>query len=505
MVNDATFILYNVNSIVMSQKCNEVIRYLCDKQADVILLQEMHITQEQERWFSTQWGSKIWFSNGSSNSKGIAVLFSKIMQIQVHNVIKSENSRYIILYLTLFSHKFVIANIYTPNKDKPAFFKKVSNEIHKFSPDFFIIGGDFNLALDPRVDRQGSNTNNDQSADVVRNYINANQLVDAWRFCNSDKSGFTWRCLRPKPIFSRLDYFVISESFTQFVEELSLWPGFQTDHSIVCMKICFSSHRHGPGYWKLNTSLLRDQDYVSSMNNLIDIQLGLNQNKTYKEQLELLKLVAQGSSVQFGARKQKSKRNKLQVLEKKLKTVESELPNRSVFIDAEHQIALIKHEINEINRQRTDGAMLRSKTKHLALGEKTTKYCLNLEKQNCHSKTLLRLKADNDQILTEPQSILSEIQKFYQKLYKMTGQVDLSYLDKLNLPKISEEDKNRLEAPIMQDEIAKALLSMPNNKSPGVDGLPPDWYKVFYHKIKDLLLNVYTEIVQDGLMHLTAC
>ena len=41
------------------------------------------------------------------------------------------------------------------------------------------------------------------------------------------------------------------------------------------------------------------------------------------------------------------------------------------------------------------------------------------------------------------------------------------------------------------DEIKESILKMKNNKTPGVDGLPIEFYKIFWHDIKDILYQSY--------------
>ena len=41
-------------------------------------------------------------------------------------------------------------------------------------------------------------------------------------------------------------------------------------------------------------------------------------------------------------------------------------------------------------------------------------------------------------------------------------------------------------------------------KPPGTDGLPADFYKMFYRQIKDFLYELYSEILQDRKLHLSA-
>ena len=47
-------------------------------------------------------------------------------------------------------------NIYAPNKDEPVFFQIVMEKIMRFTPDYYVISGDLNLALDVKLDCKGT-------------------------------------------------------------------------------------------------------------------------------------------------------------------------------------------------------------------------------------------------------------------------------------------------------------------------------------------------------------
>lgn len=66
-----------------------------------------------------------------------------------------------------------------------------------------------------------------------------------------------------------------------------------------------------------------------------------------------------------------------------------------------------------------------------------------------------------------------------------------SFLKELKLPIISKEQADALETPLTPDELYKALHKMPNNKSPGPDGLPAEFYKY-------LLANSFSIISQSS-------
>ena len=106
-------------------------------------MQESHSIPTDEKRWAAEWGSKIWFDHGDSNSKGVAIMFDKNFDIEVHNVIRSEKGRYLILYASHKKNKIVFANLYAPNKDDQSFFVEVFKELERFTPNFTIIGGRF--------------------------------------------------------------------------------------------------------------------------------------------------------------------------------------------------------------------------------------------------------------------------------------------------------------------------------------------------------------------------
>ena len=360
--------------------------YINLKKYNIAFVQETHSCVETERLWSCEYGSKIWFSHGSRDSKGVAILFNKKSSgdIKVHNVIKDNEGRFIVLYVTMHGLKWVLACVYAPNTDQPQFFQKFFKEVERFTPDYMIIGGDFNLALNCQIDRVGSMCNNDKSASWLSGHLQNTGLVDLWREMHPEDSGFTYRKMRPKVMYNRLDYFLTSEETMQYVDRVDIVPGFRTDHSIVSVKLRFHHEKRGPGYWKLNTALLRDKDYVDRINNLLEIMLGQEGNtyKTHSEQWEVMKLAVRGSTIQYAARKQKSTKQKIEVLEKKLRSLEREIKiDSQQFMDTENQIRLVRHELNDLLKYKTKGAIILSRCNWATAGKRPTKYFLNLEKR----------------------------------------------------------------------------------------------------------------------------
>ena len=60
-------------------------------------------------------------------------------------------------------------------------------------------------------------------------------------------------------------------------------------------------------------------------------------------------------------------------------------------------------------------------------------------------------------------------------------------MEGIETDKITEEENARLQQPISQAEIAEFIKSMSNDKAPGITGITPAFYKVFWLQIGDLV------------------
>ncbi len=109
--------------------------------------------------------------------------------------------------------------------------------------------------------------------------------------------------------------------------------------------------------------------------------------------------------------------------------------------------------------------------------------------KECESKAYISaIKSLDDQVTTNPVAINDIFKGFYTNLYKAETDFDepicKQYLDKLELPRISQMDKESLEAPLSLEELHVSLKSLQNGKSPGLDGLPPELYLEIWDLVK---------------------
>lgn len=60
---------------------------------------------------------------------------------------------------------------------------------------------------------------------------------------------------------------------------------------------------------------------------------------------------------------------------------------------------------------------------------------------------------------------------------------------------MTEEEANNLTRPLTQEEIKKTILNLKNGKTPGVDGLPGEYYKTFINELTPILCTVYNYLL----------
>ena len=73
-----------------------------------------------------------------------------------------------------------------------------------------------------------------------------------------------------------------------------------------------------------------------------------------------------------------------------------------------------------------------------------------------------------------------------------------SFLNNLNIPKLSEEQKISCEGKITSEECFRLLDTFQTNKSPGNDGIPIEFYKKFLPLINDCFIRCANEFFEKG-------
>ena len=230
---------------------------------------KFHVTEthavsfaDLQSWFS-RFGFLCAGSFGSFHSCGVAVLYRPVFECK--SVVCEFDGRFVLVELAFRGAVFRVASIYAPNRnpDRDDFFVRCANAIDPSVPT--LLCGDFNTVFDRAVDRRGScpfDVSRESSA-MLSSLFSDCCVVDIWRVLHPGVSAFSW-CRPDGALASRIDLIGCPYVWVPHVSAADILPCPFSDHCALSFSFVLpDSVPMGPGLWKLNLSILEEDEYVS--------------------------------------------------------------------------------------------------------------------------------------------------------------------------------------------------------------------------------------------------
>ena len=293
----------------------------------------------------------------------------------------------------------------TKYNNSAPFFDEIQSKLDDFISDpelKVIVGGDFNFVTDLDLDCFGGSPTEKESAKRVKDICLNWNLIDIWRIRNPGCKRFTWRQKNPL-IQRRLDFWLISDSCQDEVEETDIKTAIRTDHSAITISFnSIESQKHGPSYWKFNASLIEDENYVTLMNQKIPEWIEEFEDVNDKRVLwDLVKYRVRQFSMKYC--KEMARQRKAD-----LSTIETELENCEDVCVTDPSVSNM--EILEELQMKYDshfdylskGAIIRSRATWYEKGEKNNKYLLGLESHRGKKGCIRKIFASSGHLTSDP-------------------------------------------------------------------------------------------------------
>ena len=149
---------------------------------NIFLLQETHSDSICEQQWKNEWGGEIFFSHGTTNSRGVCILLKNTFSRTIYSCKSDNNGRFLILDIEINNLRFLICSIYGPNRDEPEFFLNFIESVESFDTGNHVIAGDWNFVLDIDKDKKGgAPQTHTLSRDIVLAWMEESNLVDVHR------------------------------------------------------------------------------------------------------------------------------------------------------------------------------------------------------------------------------------------------------------------------------------------------------------------------------------
>ena len=115
-MSNLTFATLNARGLKATKKRRAVFRQMRNqKKYQIIFLQETHSVPTSEKIWNTEWGRKIYFSHGTSQSRGVAILLHPKLNATVEDEYRSNDGRIMLIRINIEESIYVCVNVYAPN------------------------------------------------------------------------------------------------------------------------------------------------------------------------------------------------------------------------------------------------------------------------------------------------------------------------------------------------------------------------------------------------------
>ncbi|KAL0150099.1 hypothetical protein M9458_054526 [Cirrhinus mrigala] len=206
-------------------------------------------------------GPSIWSGSNGNKNDGVAILIGNPhILVKGNTVIK--DGRAILVNLTVLDKDFNILNVYGYTGKNERYELLEDLQPHLLGRVPLVVAGDFNCVLSQK-DRKRTTEDFrvDKTSVLLQGLIKDFKLVDCFRTLHQREEGYTWfsgdgtRASRTE----RFDVFTRDCPPT----DATLTPTFFSDHIMLsCTLSLPTGVTVGGGLWKLNCSLLEDEDVV---------------------------------------------------------------------------------------------------------------------------------------------------------------------------------------------------------------------------------------------------
>ena len=148
--------------------------------------------------------------------------------------------------------------------------------------------------------------------------------------------------------------------------------------------------------------------------------------------------------------------------------------------------------------------MIRSRVQDIQMNEKPTKFFCNLEKVKYVDKSIKKIILPSGKLIQSRKEILAQIRQYYADLFSCK---DKNGTEEENLEdlfttkrKLTSFESEALNGPITITELSSIVKNMKNNKTPGIDGFPADFFKVFWKDLKTYVVRALNESYRGGIL-----
>ena len=467
----------------------------------MIFLQENILNTDQLNTLFHRYDYNCYASLGINNKPGVGILFLRNLKIKDIHVWEPGRLLHIVL-----ENKISFLNIYAPagnqsRMERNYMFSETIFRNLSFKNNLPILVGDFNCVLNEKDTELNFNQ---KKCPPLRDLIDTFNYIDLFRKYYPDVTSYTFS--RPHLSRSRLDRIYVPEYLSNLTVDIEHLPSF-SDHKFVFASFKLDGAEieyTRPSYWKLNVTIMEDEDFLSNFENFWT-EISQSSSDFYSI-AQWWETVAKPKIQKFLISYPKMKAYGI----KGYKMFLFECLSRALEKQDWRDVLDIKFKLKSILKQESQGYIVRSKTKEHFESERASLYHANREVRQGEKSCIDELVCTENNVQTSSKDealIEKNILSFFDQLFNPDQKTNDKYENLFfrNLAKLSDEEKLNLELPISAMELDSALKGCAYSKSPGLDGLPYEFYKKVKHILNPFLLKIFQDQLNNFFLTSSSC
>lgn len=503
MTNHIKIMSLNVNGLNSPIKRQKVMTKLKKEKAQIIFLQETHLSQSEHNKLKKYGYRNLYHSSFKGGCRrGVVILISNTTKFELEKECRDKEGRYVIVKGRVENELVTLVNIYAPPESDKSFFKCLFDDIIAETGGILVCGGDLNVIRDHKIDTTSLKKNKMHLTRFINISLEEMGMIDVWRNLHPLEKDFTHYSAVHK-VHSRIDYFFMNVEDNHMIRECMIGGADVSDHNPLYLTINLNIRRRHT-VWRLNLGIMNNDQTRKKVKTEIERYIEENNNGTVDPTIfwDAMKAVIRGKLIAETAHAKRAKVEAYKMHNEKLRELEQEYQNTN---DSEisQQIKETKTKINDILLDEIEKKNKYFKLGYHEVGSKATKILAKRIRKQQAISNIYKIKDPlTGEIVSTPDGIENIFQRYYQDLYTQPASAEenemIAFLAMLDLPSIGRTQNDKLTAEITLEEIKDAINTLKNNKSPGSDGYPAEWYRMFGEELSPLLLASFNWTLQNN-------
>ena len=258
----------NVRGIRDIAKRRNIFSYLKDQNANFYFLQETFSDINDEAFWKHEWGGEKVSSHGGHHSSGVCILIDPSLQSKIDYSHRNNSGRIVLITVTLNSLKLPMCNIYAPNSqaEQLEFIQELNNcLIDKSELTTLIVGGEWNCTLSKKDKVGGAPWKSTNYRNLILTTMDIFDIVNIQRVKHPKLRKYSYES-KSLGVKSRIDFFLVAKNLQKYVKTIRIYPAIAPDRKAIRISLlCPKEVIRGPGVWKFNNTLFKDDNFVTTV------------------------------------------------------------------------------------------------------------------------------------------------------------------------------------------------------------------------------------------------